>query len=175
MRGKPLLALVVMFLALLSALATPISKADPAPTATTTDFDAMGSWTDFVHMDPLFFKSAGIRFESDYVVGWSNGHAALVANEVWTTPPFTIAATFTRPVTSVSVSFRMGMQGTSDYTLVAYSPSGDVIGSDTISLTNNGLDGNFYDVTVSNLPSKAKSFSIVGAIEYDVKSITYEY
>jgi len=49
-----------MLLALLGALATPISKADPSTTATMTGI---------VHMNPLFFKSDGIRFASDYMVG----------------------------------------------------------------------------------------------------------
>jgi hypothetical protein len=36
------------------------------------------------------------------------------------------------------------------------------------------LDGNFYDIVVDELPSKANSFSIVGGIDYGVSSITYQ-
>jgi hypothetical protein len=173
MLAKPAL-LVVLLLSLLGGFATPVSRAEPVM-AVTVDFDALGPWTDFFRMDPLFFKSDGIRFSGDYMVGMSNGQAVLIGNQAWNTPQFTIAASFTRPVSSVTASIRMGLQGTSDYTLVAYSASGDVIGSSTITLSQNGLDGNFYDIVVRDLPSKAKSFSIVGGIEYGVQSITYEH
>lgn len=173
MLAKPAL-FVALLLSLLGGFATPVSRAEP-PMAITVDFDALGPWTDFFRMDPLFFKSDGIRFADDYMVGMSNGQAVLIGNQAWNTPPFTIAASLTRPVRSITATIRMGLQGTSDYTLIAYSASGDVIGSSTITLTQNGLDGNFYAIVVDNLPSSAKSFSIVGGVEYGVASISYQY
>ena len=122
-------------------------------------------------MDPHFFESQGVVFADDYMVGFSNGHAVLDAG--WTQPPTTIAGSFTSPVTSITASIRMGMQGTSAYTIVAYSKTGTPVGSGTITLTQNGLDGNFYEVTANALSPGATSFSIDGAIAYGVKSITY--
>jgi len=161
-RVKSAFALVGAFLACLGALAaTPSSAARPV-TAVTVSFDDMGTWTGFHDMDRLFFKSDGVIFASDYVVGFSNGHAVLDAS--FNTPPFTIAGSFSRRVKSVSASIRVGEQGTSDFTIVAYSQSGRVVGSGRITLTQNGLDGKFYDVTADGLSSNAKSFSIVGRI-----------
>jgi hypothetical protein len=173
MRTKRAL-LAVFVLALLVGLATPVSSASPT-TSVTIDIDDTGPWTGFFRMDPLFFKRDGIRFDAEYMVGFSNGHAVLIGNQAWNTPPYTISASFTRPVTSVSASLRVHLQGTAEYTLIAYSAAGDVLGSRTITLTQNGLDPNFYDITVDNLPSKAKSFSLVGGIDYGVRSVTYEY
>ncbi len=172
-RTKPTL-LGMFVLALLVGFSAPVSTASPT-TSVTVVIDNTGTWTGFFRMDPLFFKRDGVRFDAEYMVGFSNGHAVLIGNPAWNTPPNTISASFTRSVTSVSVSVRMGLQGTAPYTLVAYSPSGDVLGRQTITLTQNGLDPNFYDITVDNLPSKAKSFSLVGGIEYGVRSVTYEY
>jgi hypothetical protein len=164
----------VLLIALLIGLAAPVSSASPVRSMT-IDIDATGAWIGFFRMDPLFFKSDGIQFAGEYMVGFSVGEAVLEANAAWNDPPYTIAATFTRPVDSVSASIRMNVQGTAQYTLVAYSPSGDVIGSSTITMTQNGLDPNFHDVTVDDLPSKAKSFSLVGGIDYEVRSISYRY
>jgi hypothetical protein len=173
MRIRPALALAVVLLGLTGATATPLANAAPSTTVTIA-FDDMGPWTSFYNMDRLFFKSDGIRFSSDYTVGFSNGHSVLLGYPS-NVPPFTISASFTRPVTGISASVRMHLQGTADYTIIAYSGNGNLISSSTITLTQNGLDGNFYDVTLNDLPSKAKSFSIVGGLDYGVKSITYTY
>jgi hypothetical protein len=167
--------LVVSLIALAAGVAPPVSSAEPKPTSVTIDFDDLGPWTVSFSMDPLSFKSDGIRFVDEYMVGMSNFHAVLMGSQAYNTPPWTIAASFMRPVTSVTATIRMGLQGTSQYTLVAYSASGAVVGSNTITLTQDGLDGNFYDIVVDELPSKAKSFSIVGGIDYGVRSITYQY
>jgi hypothetical protein len=174
MRARLTVALLVL-LAVVGAAAAPASHAETGSTTITVAFDDMGPWTGFYNMDPFFFKSDGISFGSDYMVGFSNGHAVLVPAYGLSAPPFTMAASFTRPVESVSASIRMGMQGTAEYMLVAYSASGDAIASSTITLTQNGLDGNFYTVGVENLPVLAKSFAIFGGIDYGVRSITYTY
>ena len=174
MRGRLTVALLVL-LAVVGAVAAPASHAEPGSTTITVAFDDMGPWTGFYKMDPHFFKSEGISFASDYQVGFSNGHAVLVPAWGLSAPPYTMAASFTRPVESVSASIRMHLQGTAQYTLVAYSASGDAIASSTITLTQNGLDGNFYTVGVENLPMLAKSIVIVGGIDYGVRSITYTY
>ena len=167
------LALAVALLAGLAGLATPVSKAAPVTTVT-IEIDDLGAWTGFYNVDPLAFKANGIRLASDYVVGFSNGHAVL-SGSASNTPPFTIAASFTRPVSSISASIRMHEQGTADYTLAAYGASGELIGSSKMTLSQDGLDGNFHTVSLDNLPSKAKSFTILGGLEYGVKSIRYTY
>jgi hypothetical protein len=170
---KSVLALAAALLAGLAALApTPSSATKPA-TSVTVSFDEMGTWTGFYNMDPLFYEPSGVVFSDDYVVGFSNGHAVLDAG--WTEPPTTIAGSFIKPISSITASIRMSMQGTSDYTIVAYSKSGDVLGSRTITLTQSGLDGNFYNLTADSLSPKATSFSITGGIAYAVQSITFAY
>jgi hypothetical protein len=167
------LVLGVALLAVLAGLATPGLKAAPATTVT-VEIDDLGPWTGFYNVDPLAFRASGIRLASDYVVGFSNGHAVL-SGWASNTPPFMIAASFTRPVSSVSASIRMHVQGTADYTLTAYAASGKLIGSSTITLSQDGLDGNFYTVSLDNLPIKAKSFTLLGGLDYGVKSISYSY
>lgn len=168
-----LLALAVALLAVLAGLATPVSQAAPVTTVT-IEIDDLGPWTGFYNIDPLAFQADGIRLASDYVVGFSNGHAVL-SGWASNTPPFMIAASFTRPVSSVSTNIRMHVQGTADYTLAACAASGELIGSSTITLSQDGLDGNFYTLSLENLPIKAKTFTIVGGLDYGVKSISYTY
>ena len=160
-------------LAVVAGLASPDAKAAPVTTVTIA-IDDLGVWTGFYNVDPLAFKVNGIRLANDYVVGFSNGHAVLLGSAS-NTPPFTIAASLTRPVSSVSASIRMHVQGTADYTLAAYAASGELVGSSTITLSQDGLDGNFYTVSLDNLPIKAKSFTILGGLDYGVKSISYSY
>jgi len=160
-------------LAVIAGLASPDSKAAPVTTVTIA-IDDLGTWTGFYNVDPLAFKANGIRLASDYVVGFSNGHAVLLGSAS-NTPPFMIAASFTRPVSGVSASIRMHVQGTADYTLAAYAASGDLVGSSTITLSQDGLDGNFYTLSLDNLPIKAKSFTILGGLDYGVRSISYSY
>ena len=167
------LALAVALLAVFTGLATPVAKAAPVTTVT-IEIDDLGIWAGFYNVDPLAFKADGIRLASDYVVGFSNGHAVL-SGWASNTPPFMIAASFMRPVSSVSATIRMHVQGTADYTLAAYAASGELIGSSTITLSQDGLDGNFYTVSLDNLPVKAKSFTISGGLDYGVKSISYAY
>jgi hypothetical protein len=167
------LALAVTLMAVLAGLVTPASEAAPV-SAVTIEVDDLGTWTGFYNIDPLAFREEGIRLADDYVVGFSSGHAVL-SGWATNTPPFSIAGSFTRPVSSISASIRVQAQGTADYTLAAHAASGELIGSSTITLSQDGLDGSFYTVSVGNLPLKAKSFTIRGGLDYGVRSISYTY
>jgi LysM repeat protein len=78
--------------------------------------------------DPRFFEQEGIVFPprwcqvdvcSDWFVGWIQGDDALVGGP--------ISATFTRPISSLSVRAAPGAQGTAEYTLTAFDRGGEVI------------------------------------------------
>ena len=135
----------------------------------TVDFSSLGG---AAQLDPLFFKDDGIKFAESYFTGLVQGDDAIISDVL--TPERTIAGTFFRPVTSVSVRFALALQGTSEYSLAVYSGAGDVIASATLTVVETGATG-YHDIVVNNLPSKAKGFSITGGIEFGLSSMTYLY
>ena len=87
-----------------------------------------------------------------------------------------ITATFTRPVTSVTVSFAVWSEGTAEYSLTAYAPSGRAIANSSTTAAETSTGTGYHTLVVHDLPSKAKSFSMTGGwIVFGVNSITYTY
>ena len=154
---------------LLLGLASPAVGATPT-TSVTVDFSSVGG---AAVLDSVFFRSDGIKFAESYPMGFVQGDDVIAA-DIRTSPPMTIAGTFSRPVTSVSVRFALGLQGTAQYSLTLYSGAGDAIASTTLTVVETG-DSGYHDIFLNDLPSKAKGFSITGGIEFGLSSMTYAY
>jgi hypothetical protein len=159
----------------------------------TIDFTSFGIGSPW---QPDFYKSEGIRFTRqqcgaagcrDLSVDLFQGDAALQGE-----PPFgPIRATFTRPVSDLSLEVAPGLQGTVIYVLKAFSASGKLLGTTRLRVTQDFGDPantGFGYVTVSlpNLPKAAKSFTLQSVfvrstfplnteIPYGIGSISYSH
>jgi hypothetical protein len=177
-----------------AGLIVPLAHADKA-TSVTVDFSAAAA-ADNWNWNPLFFKSEGIKFAefltvdgmripSGYFLYDVQGDAALMVLFPSWRP---LSATFTRPVTGISVNFALtgpdvvGLTGR--YTLVAYSASGDIVATKTAEVTQGGTGQpgdqfrqpvGFFSIALGDLPSKAKSFSMTGSASFGVNFISYTY
>ena len=123
-----------------------------AASATTVDFTTHGQgW-----FDQSFYVRDGVTFTQGDFVGWIQGDEALVGP---------IAGDFKPKVSSLSARVAPAVQGTAIYTLSALSPSGRVIESTSVTITQDTGDpdtGPFGYVTIDlgTLPRKAASFSL---------------
>ena len=169
--------LLVACLAAISALVVPNAQA--AKATVVIDFSTVGVTSG--SLDPLFFKSEGIRFADSLALDIVNGDVAAL----FVVRP--LAATFTRPVSGITVSLALvgpDVAGhTSDYTLTAYSGSGNVVGSTTVTVTQGGTGDTpigFSTISLSDLSSGAKSFSLTPVLgtpnpPFAVNWLSYTY
>jgi len=159
----------------------------------TIDFTSFGigrAW------QPDFYKSDGIRFTRqqcgaagcrDLSVDLFQGDAALQGE-----PPFgPIRATFTRPVSELSLEVAPGLQGTVVYVLKAFAASGKLLGTTRVRVTQDFGDPantgfGYVTVRLPNLPRPAKSFTFQSVfvrstfplnteIPYGIGSISYRH
>jgi hypothetical protein len=165
---------LLLFACLLGLLGVGAAVALAEPKSSVTiDFSAVGIKQDY--MNPLFFKSDGIRFGDSYYIAWIQGDDAIGGIGAVTNTPVT--ATFMRPVTRITVSFALAWQGTGQYTLTAYSASGRVIAAKTMIVTQSSASfPGYVSITDENLQPKAKSFAFYGEdVGYGINAISYTY
>jgi len=157
----------------------------------TVDFTSFGEGQFF---EPTFYRSDGILFPAQacgpagctaWFVGFIQGDDALVG-----TPSFgPVQATFTRPISDLSVVVAPGIQGTATYVLSAFAVSGELLGTTSVTVTqdigdpaNSGYG--YFTIGLTNLPGPAKSFTLDNVfvrssfpqnteIPYGVSSISY--
>lgn len=127
-----------------------------------------------------FFKRQGVVFTQGDFVGFIQGDEALVGP---------VAGTFHPLVCTLSVRVAPALQGTAAYTLTAYSPSGEVVGTTTVIVTQDsgdpesGPDG-YFDIELTDLSGKAQSFTLenqfirssfshITQIPFGISSLTY--
>jgi hypothetical protein len=159
----------------------------------TIDFTSFGigrAW------EPDFYKSDGIRFTKRQCgpagcrilsVDLFQGDAALHGEPLFGP----IRATFTRPVSDLSLQVAPGLQGTVIYVLKAFAASGKLLGTTRLSVTQDFGDPantgfGYVTVRLPNLPRPAKSFSFQSVfvrstfplnteIPYGISSISYTH
>lgn len=170
----------------------PSFKAGVAARGVTVDFSSFGDGKVF---QPDFYRSDGIRFlEQCGTTGcapWFIGccPAAIVVGEDVVDAP--LKATFTRPISDLSLRAGLGFQGTVTLILSAFDASDHLLATTSVTVTQDEGDPanmGFDDVTVSlaNLSKPAKSFSLVNVfvrssfpqfthIPVDVSSISYTH
>lgn len=109
--------------------------------------------------DPNFFADEGIVFDTpdpnnglNWFVGYVQGDEALIND---------VSASFKRPITSLSVQFAPSSYGPIEYTLTAYAPSGAVVASKTVTLSQPPFG--YFTLNLGKLPHKAKAFSFTVA------------
>lgn len=178
---KAFLCLLVMVL-----LSLPLAQAGAAPPAETPGCRNTVSHTiDFTVADegpfqPDFFKKQGLVFTDGDFVGFFQGDEALDGP---------VSGTFHPPVCSLSLRVAPGLQGTATYTLTAYSPSGEVVGSTTVTVTQDEGDPEsgpfgYFTLELTDLAQRASTFTLenefirssfphITQIPFGVSSITY--
>jgi hypothetical protein len=158
------------------------------------DFSSFGVAAPF---DPDFYRSDGIRFPPQRCGSagcdtWSveliQGDAALLGEPVLRGP---VQATFTRPISDLSLRVAPALQGTATYVLKAFALSGKVIATTSITVTQDIGDpantgSGYFTISLSELPLPAQSFTLDNVfvrssfplntlIPYGVSSISYTH
>ena len=158
-----------------------------AGTTITVAFSSFGSGQVF---DPTFFDASGIDFPPQqcdpschtWFVGFIQGSPALTAGVVH--------ATFTHPVSDLSLLVAPALQGTATYTLKAFAASGSLLASTSVTVTQDQGDPatiayGYFPIALATLPAPATSFTLdnvlvrssfpntVGAIPYGVSTISF--
>ena len=167
------------------------SSASAASRDVTIDFSAFGDGKNF---DPEFYRSDGILFPPEacgsagcapWFVGFVAGDAALIGDP--RRGPLT--ADFKKPISELSLSVAPTFLGTARYTLNLYSPSGALVATASVTVTQDPGDPadtgfGYFTISVSDLPKAVKSFALdnvflrssatnVTVIPYGVNSITF--
>jgi hypothetical protein len=156
----------------------------------TIDFSTFGSGKEF---DPDFYQSEGIVFPPEacgpagcvpWFIGFVVGDAALIGDP--THGP--VSATFKKPISNLSLSFAPTFLGTATYTLSAFSPSGALVATTSVTITVDPADPadmgfGYFTIALTDLARPVKSFTFDNVlvrspgphvvIPYGVSSITY--
>jgi hypothetical protein len=115
--------------------------------------------------DTAFYKHNGITFTETsaggFIVGFVQGDDALITDFGHQDGP--ISGTLIPPVSSLSMRVAPALQGTAEYTLTTFDPSGKLIVTDSVLVTQDDGDpqtGRFgyFSIEIENLPRKAKFF-----------------
>ena len=187
------LSLGAALLAAVWALLVPtLGAASVGDREVTIDFSTYGSDRVF---DPEYYGADGIRFPSETCgsagcaasyIGFIQGDAALSQTPLLGP----IQATFTRPVSDLSLRVAPSIQGTATYVLKAFAASGEVVGETSVTVTQDFGDPantgfGYFTLSLRDLPRPAKSFTVdsvfvrssfgLTAISYGVSSITYAH
>jgi hypothetical protein len=157
-------------------------------TTITVAFSSFGSGQVF---DPTFFDASGIDFPPQqcdpsgchtWFVGFIQGSPALGGGVV--------SATFTHPVSDLSLLVAPALQGTATYTLKAFDASRSLLASTSVTVTQDQGDPatiayGYFPIALATLPAPATSFTLdnvlvrssfpntVGAIPYGVSTISF--
>ena len=173
-----------------------VSSAIAAATREVTiDFSTFGHGE---YLDPDFYRRDGIAFPDQFCgsagcdglfIGFIQGDAALVGDP----RRGPVSATLTRPISELSLLVAPSFQGTATYTLNVFSASGALVGTTSVTVTQDEGDPantgfGYFEIAVSNPEKRVKSFTLtsvfvrsaspfphVGVIPYGVSSITYTY
>lgn len=171
-------ASVLLGMAAAPAQAAPLQKASVCPSAgsQTIDFSSHGEGP----FKSNFFKRQGLVMTQGDFVGFIQGDQTLVGP---------VAGTFHPAFCSLSVRVAPAAQGTAAYTLTAYAASGRMVGSTTVTVTQDigdptsGPDG-YFTIELTNLSPRAQTFTLenqfirssfahITLIPFGVSSITY--
>ncbi len=190
--SSTIIAIVIAFASLIWLPSSAEASVGVGAPEVTVDFSSFGEGL----FDPNFFRLDGIVFPSQQcgsvgcvplVVSFVQGDDALLGD-----PSFGfVTAKFTRPVSNLSLSFAPDRQGTATYVLKAYSGSGKVIASSSITVTEDFGDPanegfGYHVVSLTNLSTPAVSFTLDSIfvrssfpsnteIGYGVSSISYSH
>ena len=161
----------------------------------TIDFSTFGHGE---NLDPDFYRRDGIAFPDQFCgsagcgglfIGFVQGDAALTGDP----RRGPVTATFNRPISELSLVVAPAFQGTATYTLNVFSASGALVGTSSVTVTQDQGDPantgfGYFEIGVSNPDKRVKSFTLnsvvvrasspfphVGFIPYGVSSITYTY
>ena len=183
-RGAGLIA------AMLALVLPGLGAASVGDREVTIDFSSYGAGRVF---DPEFYRDDGIRFPPErcgsagcdaWFVGFVQSDAALVQTPLLGP----IQATFTRPVSDLSLRVAPSLQGTATFVLKAFAGSGEVLAETSVTVTQDFGDPantgfGYFTVSLMDLPHPAKSFTLDSVfvrssfgwteIPYGVSSITY--
>jgi hypothetical protein len=160
----------------------------------TIDFTSYGDGKLF---EPGFYRSEGIVFPPErcgaagcvtWFVGFIQGDAALTVEESRFGP---VTATFTRPISSLSLRVAPALQGTATYVLSAFAASGKLVATTSVTITQDFGDPantgfGYVTIALTNLPRPVKSFTLTNVflrstfpsndhIPYGVSSISYTH
>ena len=202
MRPFPLAVLVTSAGALLSACAdlSPTESADRTSfrvrarvglgtPSVTIDLSTFGSSKffvpDFYRLDGILFppEQCGVSTCSAWFAQFIQGDDALVGGPV--------TATFTRPISDLSLRVAPALQGTATYVLKAFAESGPLLATTSVTVTQDEGDPansgfGYFTMSLTNLPGPAKSFALDNvfvrssfpqnvAIPFGVSSISYTH
>src|SRR5438093_9962896 len=161
-----IIAIVIALASLVSLPSSAAASVGVGAPEVTVAFSSFGEGL----FDPNFYRLDGIVFPSErcgsvgcapWLVSLVQGDDALLGD-----PSFGfVTATFTRPVSDLSLSFAPDLQGTATYVLKAYSGSGEVIASTSITVTEDFGDPanegfGYHVVSLTNLSTPAVSFTL---------------
>jgi hypothetical protein len=159
---------------MLGAMLAPSAVANA--NATTIDFSTHSQGA----FDQGFYQSDGVVFTQGSFVGYIQGDEALVGP---------IAGSFKPKVSSLSARIAPAVQGTAIYTLSALGPSGHVIESTSVTITQDSGDPatgplGYATIDLGTLPKKAAAFTLTNtfvrssypqytSIPFGVSSLTF--
>ncbi len=133
----------------------------------TIDFTSYGEGKVF---EPAFYRSDGIVFPPErcgsagcatWFVGFVQGDAALTADS--RLGP--VQATFTRPISDLSLRVAPAVQGTATYVLSVFSGSGELLATTSVTVTQDSGDPansgyGYFTISLTNLPGLAMAFTL---------------
>jgi hypothetical protein len=147
--------------------------------------------------EPDFYRSDGIRFPPQRCGSagcdtWLIWHIVQGDDALWGETRFgPIKATFTRPISNLSLRVAPTLQGTATYVLSAFAASGKLLATTSVTVTQDFGDPantgfGYFRVSLTNLPKPAKSFTLdqvfvrssfpqTTDIPYGVSSISYTH
>ena len=159
----------------------------------TIDFSSYGAGkvfeSDFYRLDGIVFppEACGSAGCTPWFVGFVQGDAALAGE-----PRFgPVKATFTRPISALSLLVAPSLQGTARYVLSVFAVSGKLLATTSVTVTqdfgdpaNSGFG--YFAISLPNLPGPAKSLLLENVfvrssfpqnveIPYGVSSISYTH
>jgi hypothetical protein len=158
----------------------------------TIDFTSFGQGKVF---EPAFYRLDGILFPPEacgsagctpWFIGFIQGDDALAGD-----PRFgPVTATFSRPISDLSLRVAPALQGTATYVLRAFDQPGRLIATTSITVTQDLADPEdsgpgYFTISLTNLGRPAKSFELDNVfvrssfsntvIPYGVSSISYTH
>ena len=110
-----------------------------------------------------FYRAQGIIFNEEYFVGFIQGDDALVSGSTENGDSAQIGATFTAPVTTLSVEVAPAFQGTAEYTVTAFDSGGQVVATKSVTRTEDTGDPadqgfGYFTIGLGPLAGPAHSF-----------------
>jgi hypothetical protein len=182
------------------ALPSASNAALPAPTLTGSQLQSIDF--SFAPSDSLlpkvFYKAQGIIFNDEYFVGFIQGDDALVSRSTANGDAAQIGATFTAPVTDLSMELAPAFQGTAEYTATAFDSRGQVVATKSVTRTEDIGDPadqgfGYLTIDLGPLPRPARSFILtsrfirssfgtpnctnggLSCFEFGISTITYTF